>query len=405
MALVGAAQFLLEVVGLPGATSQLDKFQKVAQGGAKKVNDTMDRQAKTVGKTVGAYAAFGAALPGIFGELISSSSVADSVFGGFMDVMGGFADVALNALMPVFQPILDLAVQFLQWFQTIPAPVQALIGVLILLVPAIIGVSIAMTVLEGAGGPIIAIIVAIIAAVLAITFVVQHWGEIMDWLKKNILDPVVNFLTTVFGPVAAWLVKEFTPLYEFFKWLWDNIVQGIIWFVKTIVVPMAKLLIDTWVAVVNFFKPLVDFFKGIWDGIVGGLRWLWNLFRPIIQGILDLVVGLVNGLIAGANAIGGLFGVHLNPITTPILPTLKEGGEVLKTGPAIVHRGEVFSGVPAGGGAPSMGTLHMEQHFHFDTGMTAAATQPEVQNQLRDLFAQLGVMQGQRILETVRRRQ
>lgn len=409
MALVGAAQFLLEVIGMESATGQIDKFQKVASGGSRKLTDNMEKQAKTIGKTVGAFAALGAALPGIFGELIANSAVADSVFGGFMDVLGGFVDIALNALMPVLQPMLDLAVQFLTWFQTLPAPVQAVIGILIILVPAIIGVSIALTVLEAAGGPIILIILAIIAVILVVMYVWQHWGDIVHWFTEHIVNPLVGFFSPIVNFLRGILMPILTLLGGMFNWLGGVMM----WWIEHVVLPMVGILGGVWNAVVSGFKWLVNQALGAAQFFGNLLISFVNMLLDGIAGFLNLFINGINYLIDGLNAVAdklklpliGHLGLvsfgHLAPLA---LPRLEAGGEIVQSGLAMVHKGEVYSGVGAAA-VGGFGALNLTQHIYLDSTTAAtAASAAATQNELVQLFKQLGELSGQRLAETVRRR-
>lgn len=70
---------------------------------------------------------------------------------------------------------------------------------------------------------------------------------------------------------------------------------------------------------------------------------LADLTNMIIKGMLARALGL---LLPGGGAIfGAQLGTSANPMVTTSVPKLDDGGTVMKTGLAVVHRGETFSGV------------------------------------------------------------
>lgn len=102
---------------------------------------------------------------------------------------------------------------------------------------------------------------AIIAAVVAIIILaVQHWGQIVDWLK-GVWGKIVQFFQGLWDKIT----KAFQLQVAIFKQVWDKIVAGL---------------------------------HTAWDNIVGavkaGLKWLWDTFTAPFRAIGALFQWLYN---------------------------------------------------------------------------------------------------------------
>lgn len=110
---------------------------------------------------------------------------------------------------------------------------------------------------------------------------------------------------------------------------------------------------DAWGAVKDWFGGLPDtIFNAFSKGWVKAWNGAGKLAKKAGAALVDPIIRAANWLIRGLDTIhitipgwvpgigGKGFGIHI-----PQIPLLQHGGEVLQTGLAIVHQGEVYSGV------------------------------------------------------------
>ncbi len=107
----------------------------------------------------------------------------------------------------------------------------------------------------------------------------------------------------------------------------------------------------------DFGKAAFGLGRDIVDGLKSGVETGLFIIKEAINSIIGLVEQGLNSLIGGINALGDAIsaipGVPGIPDIPPIsIPRLEGGGEVLKSGLAVVHRGEVFS--QGGGGSTTI---------------------------------------------------
>jgi len=119
----------------------------------------------------------------------------------------------------------------------------------------------------------------------------------------------------------------------------------------------------------NSLSSAATFIHNVWDGIVRfvsglgsrlarGARNIWNWITEGIKAQVNIAIGIINWLIRAIDALQ--IHVHIDPpgpgsinfdwsgFNLPEIPTLAKGGMVLRTGLAVVHEGESFSGVGGG---------------------------------------------------------
>ena len=162
-------------------------------------------------------------------------------------------------------------------------------------------------------------------------------GTMVDGAIKiynQFILPLVNAFTDVFGP----------PIVKVFRWILDvvgSVIGNIIDFLNSIVTVLK--------GIVNF---VVGVFTGdwqqAWDGIKQIFEGIWNAFVDIVKVPLNLVIGLINGLLGAVESManfivdclntisvqvpdwvpvigGSTFGFNLSHVDIPDVPYLAQG--------------------------------------------------------------------------------
>jgi phage-related protein len=212
------------------------------------------------------------------------------------------------------------------------------------------------------------------------------WGPLLVIIAEIVTEvgsemaPMFKELGKIVGDILIPVFQEFKPeiklLIKAFLLL---VAAGIIGFFITMafVVEKVGMAVRGASVIVNNFIPalkligetvlwLADMILGALGGAWDTLTGIWNsavaFFTGIFTGIADALKGGINAVIGGIEFIINTFIDVINGIITAVgipaiekisLPRLQFGGEVLKTGLAVVHKGEVFSGV---GGEKNFGT-------------------------------------------------
>jgi TP901 family phage tail tape measure protein len=219
---------------------------------------------------------------------------------------------------------------------------------------------------------------------------------LVEWFKKvwDAIGPVVKSMgrdlveaaTQIFSVLQSNLGPMLSALWDLLKKLWELfkpliIVIGIQLYIAfkviTEVLPVliaiiTKLIewlariIEGALAVVTFFRdkfiePIINVFGRIIDVVGNVIGWIkdrfvdaWQFILGPIKAVIDRILGWINDIKDAIEAAVG----WLAKLTSGIGPVtenprgrgapgagLQHGGEVLSTGMALVHKGEVFSGV------------------------------------------------------------
>ena len=241
-------------------------------------------------------------------------------------------------------------------------------------------------------GAIPALIAAIIGVVIAVALAIyKHWDEVKEalgkvgnWIKENIINPVVDFFTglwekikEIFSPVIEFFGNIFSTiiyniqtiinniiqivsflwngikaiLTPIFTWIWNNILKPIIDRITQTINNIKTAFTVLVSAIKTIFTPIVNFFKGIIDSIwkllksigttVGSV--IGSAFKGVVNGVLSAIEGILNAPIRGINSlidvINKVPGIDLGRLKTFNLPRLAKGGIVNLPG----------RGVPIGG--------------------------------------------------------
>lgn len=175
------------------------------------------------------------------------------------------------------------------------------------------------------------------------------WAKAWDGIKSivsgawkiitNLISGAWDLLKTIFGAGVAALSQVWSFLWDQFKQVlkgaWESIVRTI-----RLQLEGAKAILE---GIVDFVaglpRKIARAARGMWDGIK-------DAFRAAVNWLIDRWNNL--SLTLGGQRVDLPFGMGFNipsvTLNTPNIPRLEDGGEVLKTGLAVVHRGERFSG-------------------------------------------------------------
>jgi hypothetical protein len=315
-----------------------------------------------------------------------------------------------KALIPVLEkllPILTQVANFIQRNISWILPLALALGVLAIawniasIAATLFGVS-----MLAALWPVLLVIAAIAALVAIGYLIVRNWDTIkaaagavwavmvaawqaiygvikgvFDWIRAN-WPLLLAILTGPIGVVVLLVVRNFDTIRNavasVFNWIRSNwplllaILTGPIGGAVLLIVRNWDTIKNAATALYNWVRDklqaIADFFSGIARTIGGYASDIANAIKGPINAVLRAWNGLefkVPEIKVGPVTFGG------QTIGFPNIPLLAQGGSVLRTGLAIVHRGETFSGV---GGSLGSTTIYVNV---TTTGLGADA--PEIQ--------------------------
>lgn len=124
-----------------------------------------------------------------------------------------------------------------------------------------------------------------------------------DWQRAlnglgNIFSGVFQGIKSVLERLSAWLDNVFKKDWTKTFGAVGNIIQGVIKNIKNIIDGLKK----TLGGIVNFIKSIFKGdWKGAWDGIKEVFSGIWETFGAIAKAPINVIIGLLNGLIDGIN--------------------------------------------------------------------------------------------------------
>lgn len=124
-----------------------------------------------------------------------------------------------------------------------------------------------------------------------------------DWQRAlnglgNIFSGVFQGIKSVLERLSAWLDNVFKRDWTKTFGAIGNIVQGVIKNIKNIIDGLKS----TMNGIVNFIKSIFKGdWKGAWDGIKQVFSGIWETFGAIAKAPINVIIGLLNGLIDGIN--------------------------------------------------------------------------------------------------------
>jgi hypothetical protein len=208
--------------------------------------------------------------------------------------------------------------------------------------------------------PIGLIIIAIVAAIAVIVLLVRHFhlaSKVMDALKKTV--------SVVWGFIQAY-VRTVVGLVVGYIKIWIAIIQTV-----------GHVAADVGHGIISVFGKVVSFFRGLPGVLARAGAGMWDWIVDTLRNAVNAVVGLLNTVIDHINAFQ--IHVHIDPpgpgsvnfdwsgLGIPHIPSLATGGLVGRTGLAVVHEGERWSGVGNDRRGSRQMILHLDRKRFLDT--------------------------------------
>jgi hypothetical protein len=269
-----------------------------------------------------------------------------------------------NALLPVLNtlaPILSEIAGFIQENTSWLIPLAAAIAVV---VAAQWAWNAAM-----AANPLTLIVIGIALVIAAIVLLVKNWDRVkaafvwvFEWVKAN-WPLLLAILTGPIGIAVLLIVRN-----------WDTIKGAAVGAFNAI----KGAAVTAWEWVRDQFQKLVDFFAKIPGWIGDAFTTLADVITSPFRSAFNAIANLWNSTVGALSfkVPGWVPGIGGKGFDVPDIPTLATGGTVLRTGLAVVHAGERFSGVSAGRAMGASASTVVNIHVHTD-GL--GASNPQIQ--------------------------
>ena len=343
---------------------------------------------------------------------VKGTAAATATSADKMNVAWGETQEAVgNALLPVLEklaPILVKIAGFIQKNIGWILPLAAAFGVLAVAWNiASVAATLFSVSMWAALWPVLLVIAAIAALIAIGVLIVKNWDTIKaaaatvwsaiqtawdavlgvvqavwNWIKAN-WPLLLAILTGPFGIAVLLVVRNFDTIKNavltVINWIRAN--WPLLLAILTGPIGAAVLLIvKNWDRIKQAASALFDWVASKFRAIVDTIRNVADTIGGIAQRIGDAIKGPINAVIRAWNGLEfKVPEVNVGPIHfggqtigLPNIPELATGGTVMRTGFAIVHAGETFSGV--GGSAAGVTNIHVTVN---STGLGADA--PEIQ--------------------------
>lgn len=154
------------------------------------------------------------------------------------------------------------------------------------------------------------------------------WNIVAGWFKEKVIDPVVNWFKTGLENIK----RFFSDAWEKAKTIWQF---ASLWFDRYVVMPIR-----------NAFETALNWIKTKWETTFIGIK---SFVKNIINGLIDLINGMLRGIATGINGIigafnsisvqipnwgifgdaaGTTFGLNIPEVTAPQIPRLATGAVI-----------------------------------------------------------------------------
>jgi phage-related protein len=306
----------------------------------------------------------------------------------------------MKEVAPVVATIAEKLILLVGWLSrnydiviAILAPVLAYMAALklwALYQAAVVAVTTAWTGVQAAlnavmaANPIILVVVAVVALIAAIVLAYRR----VDWFH-NLIDKVWQIMQAAFYGIRDAAIAAFT-------WIRSNwplllaILAGPIGVATLMIIrnwdKLKGAATAVWEWIRAAFQAVVDFIGGIPRKIGDALSRIADIITRPFRDAFNSIARLWNDTVGSLSfkVPGWVPGLGGKGFDVPDIPTLDRGGMVARTGLAVVHAGERYSGVGAGarafGGAPTTVNIHI----HNDgLGASSPQVQRAVVNALR----------------------
>lgn len=272
-------------------------------------NQQMDR-AKAAGEAF--LITLGTRLMPIFGQLMSNIT---PMINGLMawETRTHGIENALNGLISAISTVVSVGAGMVSFFQHNQAAMIALSVVLIAVAGAIAGMLVAAFVAWAiaawsaavatlaATWPILLIGALIALVVVGIILAIQHWGQIMAWLKGvwsafaawfgGIMSAIGTFFHGIWEAIANFFVGIWNRIIAFLQAAWNWIVNAAkIAFLAMLAVILGPIVLVV-ALIVSHWTQIKAFLAGLWNGIVNLAKTIWNAIVTAIQTAIQTVVG------------------------------------------------------------------------------------------------------------------
>lgn len=153
---------------------------------------------------------------------------------------------------------------------------------------------------------------------LVATTITTTWDKIVGWVRLKV-DEIqlwialrVAQIRAVWDQAWSWVAARVTSAWD---WIKAVVTGGASWI---------------WARVSDTLGWIRDRWDSIWGGLANGLGGVWERIKSAVRGGVNGVIGILNGLISGANAVLGRLpgGVQIPTIGL----RMQQGGEVPGTG-------------------------------------------------------------------------
>ena len=301
------------------------------------------------------------------GSLISGGALIGKFFGNA--ILGGAIGAIAAGIPAFFTGIYDSVVNGIDWLSASLTAIGATAA----------GAGIG-SLIGSVGGPLGALIGFVVGAVIDLFIWLEQefsvfsdlwdgvcdiWSVCSSWFNKNVIQPVGDFFSDLWGSISQWasdawesIQEFFSPAIEWFSELFGSVGQtisdifyniGVIangcweiikiawdavssWFDENVVQPVAGFFEDLWNDISgwaigawedicgvfsdiatwfdrNVIQPVAGFFEDLWGDISKWANDLCDDIKKIFGTVVDFFKGLINGIIKALNsAISWIFG-------------------------------------------------------------------------------------------------
>lgn len=300
---------------------------------------------------------------GTAGATATSADKMNVAFGETQEAVGNALVPVLEKLLPMLTTLADFISKNISWI----LPLAAVIAVLAVAWNiASVAATLFGTSMLAALWPVLLVIAAIAALIAIGVLIVKNWDTI-----KAAAAAVWAFM------VAAWnaILGAIKAAWNWIKANWPLLLA-----ILTGPIGIAVLLITrNWDSIKAALAKVFDWIKSVWGTITSFLTRPFTAAWEAISGIVSKISGAISGALEGAKRIAGNIAdalkgpinavirawnglefkvpeVSVGPIHfggqtigLPNIPELARGGLVSRSGLAVVHAGERWSGVGGGG--------------------------------------------------------
>lgn len=276
-------------------------------------------------------------------------------------VITGLADTLGPVLAGIFETLGPIVMNVIKTLEPVVGVLgKALGSILKALAPLLAALLPPLAQLVKAFAPLLVIGVKLLVAVLKpmlptlvqlITLVAKIVRSVVKWIKQNVdltkvskyLQGGLKLVIAVVANLIVWGMRLWNRLVSYW-----NLIKGA---TKALVSAVVNTFQSLKQKVGDVWRAIKEAAVNVWHGIGDVVRGVWDGIKDTVRSAANFVIGILNDIIGGINtvigAINHLPGPDIGTISP--IPTLQHGGIVEKTGLAIVHEGERYSGVGGGG--------------------------------------------------------